>query len=62
MASQVDGRAFAPTKLAADHFFSFLLIMLNVQFLMMGLLGEMIMRTYYEAQGKPIYSIREVLR
>lgn len=41
--------------------FSFLLIMLSVQFLMMGLLGEMIMRTYYEAQGKPIYSIREVL-
>ena len=42
--------------------FSFLLIMLSVQFLMMGLLGEMIMRTYYEAQGKPIYSIREVLQ
>lgn len=42
--------------------FSFLLILLSVQFLMMGLLGEMIMRTYYEAQGKPIYSIREVLR
>lgn len=41
--------------------FSFLLIMLSVQFLMMGLLGEMIMRTYYEAQGKPTYSIREVL-
>lgn len=42
--------------------FSFLLILLSVQFLMMGLLGEMIMRTYYEAQGKPIYSIREVLQ
>jgi len=40
---------------------SFLLVLLSVQFLMMGLLGEMIMRTYYEAQGKPIYSIREVL-
>jgi len=29
---------------------------------MMGLLGEMIMRTYYEAQDKPTYSIREVLQ
>jgi glycosyltransferase involved in cell wall biosynthesis len=42
-------------------FFSFLLIMLSVQFLMMGLLGEMIMRTYYEAQDKPIYFVREAL-
>lgn len=42
--------------------FSFLLILLSVQFLMMGLLGEMIMRTYYESQNKPVYSVREVLR
>jgi len=41
--------------------FSSLLIMLSVQFLMMGLLGEMIMRTYYEAQNKPPYFIRDVL-
>jgi hypothetical protein len=34
--------------------------MLSVQFLMMGLLGEMIMRTYYEAQDKPPYYIREI--
>ena len=40
---------------------SFLLIMLSVNFLMMGLLGEMIMRTYYEAQNKPIYFVRETL-
>ena len=38
-----------------------LLIMLGVQFLMMGLLGEMVMRIYYEAQNKPIYYIREIL-
>lgn len=38
-----------------------LLVLVGVQFLMMGLLSEMIMRTYYEAQGKPIYSIRKVL-
>jgi len=32
-----------------------------MQFLMMGLLGEMIMRTYYEAQSKPTYYVRKVL-
>jgi len=41
--------------------FSFLLIMLSAQFLMLGLLGEMIMRTYYEAQDKPTYFVRNVL-
>jgi hypothetical protein len=25
------------------------------------LLGELVVRTYYEAQGKPIYTVREVL-
>jgi hypothetical protein len=38
-----------------------LLVMVGVQFITMGLLGEMVMRTYYEAQGKPVYSVREVL-
>jgi hypothetical protein len=28
----------------------------------MGLLGEMITRTYYESQNKPIYIVREVVR
>ena len=27
----------------------------------MGLLGEMITRTYYESQNKPIYVVREVV-
>jgi glycosyltransferase involved in cell wall biosynthesis len=40
---------------------SFLLIMVGGQFLMMGLLGEMIMRTYYEARDKPTYYIRNFL-
>lgn len=38
-----------------------LLVLVGVQFLMMGLLGEMVMRTYYEAQGKPIYFVRKVI-
>jgi glycosyltransferase involved in cell wall biosynthesis len=40
---------------------SVLLIVLGVQFLMMGLLGEIMTRTYHEAQGKPIYVVRRVL-
>jgi glycosyltransferase involved in cell wall biosynthesis len=40
---------------------SVLLIMLGVQFTMMGLLGEVLTRTYHEAQGKPIYVVRQVL-
>jgi len=39
-----------------------LLIVLGVQFLMMGLLGEILTRTYHEAQNKPIYVVRRVLR
>ena len=32
----------------------------GVQFISMGLLGELIARTYYESQNKPVYSLREV--
>ncbi len=42
--------------------FSVLLLVLGVQFFIMGLLGEMITRTYHEAQGKKIYLIREVVQ
>lgn len=38
-----------------------LLVVVAIQFLMMGLLGEMVMRTYYEAQNKKPYLIRQVL-
>jgi glycosyltransferase involved in cell wall biosynthesis len=37
-----------------------LLTVLGVQFLMMGLLGEILTRTYHEAQGKPIYAVRRI--
>jgi glycosyltransferase involved in cell wall biosynthesis len=36
-----------------------LLIVLGAQFISMGLLGELIVRTYYETQSKPIYVVRE---
>ncbi|HJV33616.1 glycosyltransferase family 2 protein [Geomonas sp.] len=35
------------------------LIFMGVQFIVMGLLAELVARTYYEAQGKPIYNIKE---
>ncbi|MBA3440365.1 MAG: glycosyltransferase family 2 protein [Pyrinomonadaceae bacterium] len=31
----------------------------GVQFLLMGLLAEMLVRTYHESQSKPIYAVRE---
>lgn len=37
------------------------LILISVQFFMMGLIGEMIVRVYYEASNKPIYHIRKLL-
>lgn len=38
-----------------------LLAVLGVQLVMMGLLGELIVRAYHEAQGKTIYVVREAL-
>ncbi len=38
-----------------------LLVVLGVQFVTMGLLGEMLARTYHESQGKPIYVVGEDL-
>ena len=38
-----------------------LLVFLGVQFITMGLLGEIITRTYYEVQGKPIYAVKEIV-
>ncbi len=38
-----------------------LLMVVGIQTVTMGLLGELIVRTYHEAQDKPIYAVREVL-
>ena len=38
-----------------------LLIMMSIQFLFMGLLAEMLARTYHESQSKPIYVIRRII-
>jgi glycosyltransferase involved in cell wall biosynthesis len=38
-----------------------LLIVVGVQFISLGLIGELIVRTYYESQSKSIYVVREEL-
>ena len=38
-----------------------LLIVIGFQFFIMGLLGEMLARTYHESQNRPIYAINEIL-
>lgn len=38
-----------------------LLIFIGFQFITMGLLGEMLARTYHESQNKPIYVVKEIL-
>ena len=38
-----------------------LLIIVGIQFIGMGLLGEMLVRVYHEAQHKPIYVVRKTL-
>jgi glycosyltransferase involved in cell wall biosynthesis len=35
------------------------MLVLGVQFFFMGLLAEMLVRTYHESQSKPIYAVRE---
>jgi glycosyltransferase involved in cell wall biosynthesis len=39
-----------------------LLTLMGMQFVTMGLLGELLVRTYHEAQNKPVYLISEVRR
>jgi glycosyltransferase involved in cell wall biosynthesis len=39
---------------------SIALFVSGIQFISMGLLGEISSRTYYESQNKPIYAVREV--
>jgi hypothetical protein len=43
-------------------FVAMLLFLTGVQFLSVGLIGEMVSRTYYESQKKPIYTLREIKR
>lgn len=39
---------------------SFMLVFFGIQFVCMGILAEIQIRTYHESQGKPIYVVREI--
>jgi len=41
--------------------FAFMMIVIGVQFILFGLLGELQMRTYYESQDKPVYHVRKTI-
>ena len=36
------------------------LVMGGIQFISIGLIGELLARTYYESQNKPVYNVREL--
>ena len=42
-------------------FLGILLILVGVQLVMMGLLGEMLVRIYHESQRKPTYMVKRVV-
>jgi len=42
-------------------FLSVLLMLVGVQLISIGLLGEMLVRIYYEGQQKPIYRVRQII-
>jgi glycosyltransferase involved in cell wall biosynthesis len=52
------------TQLMVEHgplmLLGIALVISGLQFLSIGLLGEMLSRTYFESQSKPIYAVREV--
>jgi ABC-type transporter Mla maintaining outer membrane lipid asymmetry permease subunit MlaE len=39
-----------------------MLVLLSAVFLATGLMGELLVRTYYESQGKHIYYVRRIYR
>jgi glycosyltransferase involved in cell wall biosynthesis len=41
--------------------FTILLVMASIQFILMGLLAEIMVRTYHESQGRPTYVVRDRL-
>jgi glycosyltransferase involved in cell wall biosynthesis len=55
-------RLFADTPLASRPLLllGILLMVVGLQFLTMGLIGEMLVRTYHESQGKPPYIIKDI--
>ncbi len=53
---KLEGESFIKNPLPI---LSIVMFAVGVQFLLMGLLAEMLVRTYHESQSKPIYAVRE---
>ena len=56
MVKKLEGISFILTPLPI---LAIVMFAVGVQFLLMGLLAEMLVRTYHESQSKPIYAVRE---
>jgi glycosyltransferase involved in cell wall biosynthesis len=58
-------KAFLDEGLLANHgpliLLGMALIMAGIQFISIGLIGELLARTYYETQDKPVYTVREII-
>ncbi len=58
-------KAFYGTEILEQHgplmLLGAVLILAGVQLISSGLIGEMLSRTYFESQGKPIYSIEKII-
>ncbi|MGD0006452.1 MAG: glycosyltransferase family 2 protein [Anaerolineaceae bacterium] len=56
-------RVIASTSVVASPFFSvsIMIAILGFQSILMGLIAELLMRTYHESQGKPTYTIRKTV-
>ncbi|MCA1849619.1 MAG: glycosyltransferase family 2 protein [Acidobacteria bacterium] len=55
---KIQGESFIRTPLPI---FAVVMFAVGVQFILMGLLAEMLVRTYHESQAKPIYAVREMV-
>jgi hypothetical protein len=66
VASLVLGQKIFPPRVRANHNpllpLSVLFTAFGMQCIMMGLLAELLMRTYHESQGKSTYVVSEILR
>jgi len=56
-------RAFFNVPLSDRPLFilSMFMIFVGIQLITMGILGELIMRTYHEASGKPTYAVKDII-
>jgi hypothetical protein len=57
-------RVFAGVSVLGSPFFqmSTMIFIMGFQSILMGLIAELLARTYHESQGKPTYTIRKVIK